>query len=91
MHRVIATLASSPVVDVEPGKATTFSINGTNVTINYPASGVGTRGVVIADPCFEGGAVGCPFARTFQTFERSTALINAALAGEDVDYWMILG
>ena len=67
----------------------TVTINGTNVTINYPIENTGVRGIIIADPCFHGAFMGCTFGGKFQTFERSTALLNAG--AKDIDYWMILG
>ena len=66
-----------------------FDIGGANFTIRYPLENEGVRGIIIADPCFHGAYMGCTFGGKFQTFERSTALLNAG--ANDIDYYMILG
>ena len=79
----------SSLRNLSTGKPQTFSINGTTVTINYPAEHEGTRGIIIADPCFHGAYMGCSYGGRFQTFSRMTELLNSA--APSIDYWMILG
>merc|ERR1711991_438457 len=40
------------------GEPETLTINGTDITIRYPAKNEGTKGIIIADPCFHGAYVG---------------------------------
>ena len=80
-------------VSRDTGEAT-FTINGTKVSVSVPRRGDGSRGLIIADPCFHGAAAGCSYGEKFQTFSRMTALLNLAAAEstlDHVDYWMILG
>lgn len=80
-------------VSASTGQAT-FTINGTDVNIAVPPRHTGSRGLIIADPCFHGAAAGCSYGEKFQTFSRMTALLNLAAAEttrDRIDYWMILG
>ncbi len=88
-HRWTNKFLHSALKNVSVGGTTTFVINGTKVGVTVPAPRAGTRGVVIADPCFHGAAAGCTYGERFQTFSRMTHLLN--LAAASVDYWMILG
>jgi hypothetical protein len=44
---------ASAVVTMRAGK-NHLDIGGQNITVNLPAQGSGTRGIVISDPCFSG-------------------------------------
>jgi hypothetical protein len=71
------------------GSPTTFEIDGLTFQVTVPAKGSPSVGLIIADPCFHGAAAGCSYSSKFQTFARTTSLINAAVP--KLDYWMILG
>ena len=88
-HRWTNKFLHSALKNVTVGGVTSFVINGTKVDVSVPAPAAGSRGVVIADPCFHGAAAGCTYGERFQTFSRMTNLLN--LAAASVDYWMILG
>jgi hypothetical protein len=78
----------------KPGEATVFDV-GTNVQVRLPAQGAGVAGVLIADPCMEGGSitslVGCWFGKKFQTYNRTVELINAFVPDQSTDFWGIFG
>merc|ERR1711871_417889 len=80
---------SSTGKSVTGGQPQTFTVDGTSFTVKIPSAGEGARGIIIADPCFHGAAAGCTYGDKFNTFERMTALLNAA--GSSMDYWQILG
>jgi len=78
------------VKSVTPGK-NTFNIDGTSVTITVPAENAGVRGIVIADPCFSGQWVGCSYATKYETFARTTTLINSFMQSDELAFYGILG
>mmetsp|Transcript_6123 Transcript_6123/g.9541 ORF Transcript_6123/g.9541 Transcript_6123/m.9541 type:complete len:548 (-) Transcript_6123:442-2085(-) len=86
---------SSGLLKVAPGESTKVTIQGTDFDIYLPEEGQGTRGVIIADPCFSGKWVGCQYGSTLQTLKRITGFINAACENDrsegGIDFWMILG
>eukprot|EP00466_Bigelowiella_natans_P008629 jgi/Bigna1/82818/fgenesh1_pg.98_\ len=63
---------SSGLLKVAPGESTKVTIQGTDFDIYLPEEGQGTRGVIIADPCFSGKWVGCQYGSTLQTLKRRT-------------------
>jgi Calcineurin-like phosphoesterase len=55
------------------------------------SAGEGVRGVILADPCFQSEWIVCVYQTKFSTFERTTTLLNAINAHDDVSYFQILG
>jgi len=79
------------IVSVTPGVKTTYTVNGQNIDILIPKKGDGTRGAILADPCFTSEWIVCAYAHRFDTFARTTELLNAMMAHEDLSYFQILG
>jgi len=86
-HRWTNMYLQSALLPVEAGVNNTFGIDGTTITVRIPAENSGTRGIVIADPCYHSPWVGCSYGGKLQTFDRLTGILNAAMAHSDVDYW----
>jgi hypothetical protein len=82
---------STGIVSVTPGVSTNFKIGDQEVNIMLPAQGAGTRGVILADPCFSSQWIMCVYSQEFQMFNHSLELLNAINAHEDVSYWQVLG
>jgi hypothetical protein len=82
---------STGLVSVTPGVKTNFKIAGQEVDILVPKQGAGTRGVIIADPCFTSEWIVCVYSKAFDMFDHSLELLNAINAHDDVSYWQILG
>lgn len=82
---------STGLVTVKPGEKTNFKIAGKEVNILIPKQGTGTRGVILADPCFSSQWIMCVYSKTFDMFSHSLELLNAINAFDDVSYWQILG
>jgi len=76
---------------VVPGQKTHFSISGKDVDILLPEENAGTRGVIIADPCFQSQWIVCVYAQKFQMYNHTLELLNAINANDDISYWQILG
>eukprot|EP01065_Artemidia_motanka_P048451 TRINITY_DN779_c0_g1_i2.p2 TRINITY_DN779_c0_g1~~TRINITY_DN779_c0_g1_i2.p2 ORF type:complete len:482 (+),score=191.85 TRINITY_DN779_c0_g1_i2:64-1509(+) len=74
-----------------PGGSATFDLGGTNVTVKLPASGKGSAGLIVGDPCRKGSAVGCTNEAKFQTTTRFPEMVNAIMGHDDADWWGILG
>jgi len=79
------------VVSVTAGVVNQYNIDGQAVKVYVPKDDEGTRGVIIADPCFQSQWVSCKYQTTFDTLNRMTALLNAVNSHDDTHYWMILG
>jgi len=79
------------VVSVTAGVVNQYNIDGQAVKVYVPKDDEGTRGVIIADPCFQSQWVTCKYQTTFDTLNRMTALLNAVNSHDDSHYWMILG
>ena len=94
-YRWTDKMLRSGLVKVTPGQPSSFEIDGTSFEVLLPEEGTGVRGVIIADPCFDGSFVGCTYGDKLQTFDRITGFINAASAKPrdqgGIDFWMILG
>ena len=82
---------STGIVSVTPGEKTSFKIAGQQVDVLVPKQGAGTRGVILADPCFTSQWIVCVYSKQFDMFNHSLELINAINAFDDVSYWQILG
>ena len=90
-YRWTENFLNSGVVNVEPGKNSEITIAGQTFTIRIPEENSPVRGVVLADPCFSNDYVWCSYGDDFDTFNRSTILLNAIHSHDDTDFWMILG
>lgn len=82
---------STGLVTVNPGEKTNFKIAGQDVNILVPKQGAGTRGVILADPCFTSQWIVCVYSKSFDMFNHSLELLNAINSFDDVSYWQILG
>lgn len=90
-YRWTDNVLNTGIVTVTPGEKTSFSIGSETVDIFVPAKGEGTRGILIADPCFTSEYIICLYKKPFDIFEHLTSLLNAANAHDDNHFWMILG
>ena len=79
------------IVSIIPGQMNSISIAGEAFDIYVPAEDSPTRGVILADPCFSNEFVWCSYGDDFDTYNRSTQLLNAINSHADNDFWMILG
>ena len=84
-------MLNTGIVTVIPGEVTTIDIAGEKFDIRVPAEDAPVRGVIVADPCFSNEFVWCSYGDDFDTYNRSTQLLNAINSHEDNDFWMILG
>ena len=83
---------NTALVDVTPGQINEVHITDDEVfSVYVPAADEGTRGVIIADPCFQSQWIICFYQNRFDTFNRLTSLLNSVNKHDDVHYWMILG
>jgi hypothetical protein len=80
----------SVVKDLSPG-TNTFNIAGSTVQITLPAENVGVRGIIIADPCFSAAYVECTYGLKYDTFTKTTALLNSFMRDADMSFYGILG
>jgi len=90
-YRWTSNYLSTGIVSVTPGKKTVLSVGGVDVEVLLPLQTDGIRGVIIADPCFQSEWIVCVYQKTFNTFSRSTELLNAINSFDDVSFWNILG
>jgi len=90
-YRWTSNYLSTGIVSVVPGQKTTLSVGGLAVEVLLPLEDAGIRGVIVADPCFQSEWIVCVYQKTFSTFSRTTELLNAINAFEDVSFWNILG
>lgn len=90
-YRWTSNVLNTGIVSVVPGATTSFTIQGQTFNIKIPADASPVRGVVIADPCFSNDYVWCSYGDDFDTFNRSTSILNAIHAHDDSDFWMVLG
>ena len=49
------------IVTVTPGETTTFVIENQEVKVTIPAENSGTRGIILADPCFQSEWITCSY------------------------------
>ena len=90
-YRWTNNVLNTGIVTVIPGEVTTIDIAGEKFDIRVPAEDAPVRGVIVADPCFSNEFVWCSYGDDFDTYNRSTQLLNAINSHEDNDFWMILG
>lgn len=90
-YRWTDNVLNTGVVTVTPGEKTRFNIGSETVDIFVPVKGEGTRGVLIADPCFTSEYIICLYKKPFEIFDHLTSLLNAINAHDDNHFWMILG
>lgn len=81
---------TSAIVDLTSG-VNKLEVAGTFIDVNLPAQGAGLRGVVIADPCFSSRWVGCKYAESWDTFNRTVLMLNALAGQGDIDFFALLG
>lgn len=80
------------IVEVKPGKATTFTIDGNDVTIKLPEENKAVRGIFFADPCFTGASCCCAASQSRDyIFNRHTDMLNTLSQQDDIDFWYIGG
>lgn len=76
----------------EASGSSTFTIAGRNVTINLPKKGGRTRGLMIADPCYDGtGGFQCMWEKEFLIPETLLKVITAVVGSDEIDFWGIMG
>jgi hypothetical protein len=70
-----------------------FQFAGYTVNYNHIPKGQGTRGIIIADPCFTNSTLVCQFGEKYQTYMKTTNLMNALIDRDDnqISYFQILG
>jgi len=85
----------SSLIEVPDGGSRLVHIDGQQVTLRLPKSGGGTRGIFISDPCFHADQtpswVGCAYSSSWDSLGKLRTLMNGALNGSALDFWMILG
>jgi hypothetical protein len=91
VHRWTSYYLNTGVTTIIPGQDNIFKIADQSFTINIPAENSPVRGVVVGDPCFSNDYVWCSYGDDFDTYNRSTLLLNAIHTHDDNDFWMILG
>lgn len=83
---------ATAVVDIVPGEVTKVKLNAhQDVNVFVPKENEGTRGIIVADPCFQSEWVNCHYQDAWDMFGRLTALLNAANSHADTHFWQILG
>jgi len=83
---------NTKLVTITPGVKSSIAVSSTtNIDVLIPKENEGTRGVIIADPCFQSTWIVCAYQGKFQTFSRTTELLNAINARDDVSFFQILG
>lgn len=90
-YRWTDNVLNSGVVSVTPGEKNTFSVGDESFNVFIPALGEGSRGVLIADPCFTSEFITCLYGKEFNMFNHTIELLNAINEYDDNHYWMILG
>lgn len=90
-YRWTSNYLSTGIVSVTPGQKTVLSVAGMEVEVLLPLQNEGIRGVIIADPCFQSDWIVCVYQKAFNTFSRTTELLNAINSFDDVSFWNILG
>jgi hypothetical protein len=90
-YRWTDNVLSTGIVTVTPGEKTRFTIGSETIDIFVPEKGQGTRGVLIADPCFSSEYIICLYKKPYEIFDHLTSLLNAINSHDDNHFWMILG
>lgn len=84
----------SALKQAKPGTSTAFDV-GTLINVTLPVQGRGVAGVLIADPCMQGGSitglVGCMYGEKYHTYNRTVELINTFVSDGSTDFWGIFG
>jgi hypothetical protein len=91
MFRWTENYLHTGIVSVKPGEKTSFTIGSESFDVFVPTEGEGTRGVLLADPCFTSEFVTCKYGLEFSMFNHTIELLNAINSHEDNHFWMILG
>lgn len=86
----------SSLIDVPSGGRQVLSIGGRQVQVSLPLAGGDVRGMIIADPCFTPPRsvqswISCRNTTIGSEYARTVSLLNSALAGSALDFWMMLG
>ena len=66
-------------------------VGGEAVSIELPAEGAGTAGIVWSDPCFSGRWVNCAMSESWDLFQESHAMLNAVAEDPSVHFIQVLG
>lgn len=82
---------NSGLVTLTPGQNNHFSIGGKTFDVYLPKENVGTRGVIIADPCITSQWIVCVYKDKYQTFDHYTTLLNTINQRNDISFWQVLG
>jgi len=90
-YRWTSNTLNTGVLSVTPGQKTSITIQDQTFEIYVPEENSPVRGALFADPCYANDYVWCTYRDTFNTFNRSTELLNAISAHGDTDFWMLLG
>jgi hypothetical protein len=90
-YRWTENVLNTGIVTVTPGEKKTLTIGSESIDIFIPVQGQGTRGVLIADPCFTSEYIVCLYKKPFEIFDHLTSLLNAINSHDDNHFWMVLG
>lgn len=90
-YRWTNNFLSTGILSVTPGEKTKFTIGTEDFEVFVPARSEGTRGVLIADPCFTSEFIVCLYGNEFKMFNHTIELLNAINAHDDSHFFMILG
>lgn len=83
---------STGLFTITPGITNTIQItDDQSIDVFIPNENDGTRGVIIADPCFQSQWITCAYKDKFTMFNHSIELLNAINLHDDVSFFQILG
>jgi hypothetical protein len=90
-YRWTNNVLSTGIFSIVPGEKTKISIAGNDISVYIPKQNEGSRGLIIADPCFQNEWIVCEYGKSLQFFNRTIKLLNAMNAFDDIHYFQILG
>eukprot|EP00427_Karlodinium_veneficum_P052135 CAMPEP_0169353432 /NCGR_PEP_ID=MMETSP1017-20121227/25884_1 /TAXON_ID=342587 /ORGANISM="Karlodinium micrum, Strain CCMP2283" /LENGTH=484 /DNA_ID=CAMNT_0009449909 /DNA_START=46 /DNA_END=1497 /DNA_ORIENTATION=+ len=89
VHRWSTKMLHSQLVNVSE---TSIVVDGNEIRLELPSTGMGTTGLLIADPCFTGrGGIACPNGDRMKTLDHLTKIINQLVGSAEFDFWGIVG
>jgi len=90
-HRWTGNHIKSAVVQVTPGTAQNFNVEGHTLRIRIPKEDEGSVGMFVADPCIRYSAQWCKYVNEFEVQGTLQKVVNGLAARDELDYWFMIG
>jgi hypothetical protein len=83
---------STALVNVTPGVASPFSLDGNKINVTLPKQGDGSIGILIGDPCIKSPwSDACSSGEGYRNKQVLNGVLNSMAAHDDLDYFILMG